>query len=101
MVAGDGGFEPLNSNLPDSGIIATHGEDNHPLIAVGGKHPAPTCHQTLWAAALRAVAAAGEALVTLAQALEAPQGAQGPPWHHQQVPNAHTNGHRAQGVHHG
>ncbi len=100
MVAGDGGFEPLTSNLPDSSIIPTHGEYNHPLIAVGAKHPAPTYHQAL-AVALRAVAAAGEALVTLAQALEAPQGAQGPPPWHQQVPNAHTNGHRAQGVHHG
>ena len=82
-MAGDGGFEPLTSNLPDCTIIPTQGDFGHTL-GVETKHSAPTYRHAL-AHALKAVAAAGEALVALAELLEQPQGAQGPP-DVQQVP---------------
>ncbi len=92
-MAGDGGLEPLNSSLPDCNIIARHSNYDEPLVSIEAKQPAPDYRQAL-AHALRAVAAAGEALVRLAEALESPRATQGPPEAQQvtSVPTSSANG---------
>ena len=86
------GLEPSAVNT-SPGI--TVGPPDHPIIAIEAKTATPNYRQAL-ANALRAVAAAGEALVTLAAVLERPQGTLGPPTdpQAQQVPTISTNGHR-------
>ena len=97
---GEGETRTPSLSITSCSIVAGDGDYHQPLIAIEAKTRAPDYRSAL-AQALRALAAASDALVALAEALEQPQGGHGPPEPQQvsTLPAVHTNG--KQGVHHG
>ncbi len=97
---GEGETRTPTQQLVGCSILTGDLDYHHPLIGIEAKTRAPDYRSAL-VHALKAVAAAGDALVALAEALGPPEGTQGWPEPQQvsTLPAVHTNG--KQGVHHG
>ncbi len=82
---GEGETRTPTHQIAGCSILTGDLDYHHPLIGIEAKTRAPDYRSAL-THALRAVVAASDALVVLAEALEQPQGGQGPP-ETQQVSN--------------
>ncbi len=89
---GEGETRTPSLSITSCSIVAGDGDYHQSLIAIEAKTRAPDYRSAL-AQALRALAAASDALVALAEALEPPEGAQGGPEPQvSDLPAFHANG---------